>query len=206
MTAKSLLVLPLLLVGISDAQETNFSEGPQYLITTGSPMLMRPIATPSLSLGELQPVAANITSIETVAEPESSSAIPSDTFLGAVYWGEHKPSELVARRLETPSMSPADTAAYMNLVVSQVTPLPAVVSTESEVQATTSVIEITGSQVPTNLPASILDVGVTGMTDSKALVARGYGVPLGDVAAYWKAHKRTAPRVFTNPDVVRLHQ
>ena len=53
-------LLPLLaLVGFSFAQDTNFSAGPQYLVTTGSPMLLRPIVTPSLSLGETQPVAAS---------------------------------------------------------------------------------------------------------------------------------------------------
>lgn len=30
-------------------QDTNFATGPQYLITTGSPMFARPISTPTLS-------------------------------------------------------------------------------------------------------------------------------------------------------------
>jgi hypothetical protein len=44
------IVLAFFLAGISFAQDTNFSAGPQYLITTGSPEFLRPIATPSLSL------------------------------------------------------------------------------------------------------------------------------------------------------------
>ncbi len=42
------LIVPL--VGISAAQDTNFSVGPQYLMSFGSPMFAQPIATPSLSL------------------------------------------------------------------------------------------------------------------------------------------------------------
>src|SRR5882724_1764191 len=42
----------LVLTGVSAAQETNFSVGPQYLMTYGSPLFALPIATPSLSLGE----------------------------------------------------------------------------------------------------------------------------------------------------------
>ena len=39
----------LVLAGICWAQDTNFPVGPQYLMTFGSPLLARPIATPSLS-------------------------------------------------------------------------------------------------------------------------------------------------------------
>jgi hypothetical protein len=40
----------VILGGIAAAQETNFPVGPQYLMTNGSPLFARPIATPSLSL------------------------------------------------------------------------------------------------------------------------------------------------------------
>src|SRR5215471_16797088 len=162
MTRKSFLVLPLVLVGISLAQDTNFSVGPQYLVTSGSTMLLRPIVTPSLSLGEAQPITANLTTTEASPEQELLSAAPIEPHLGNVYWGEHKTSDLVGRRLETPSMAPADTAAYMNFVANQATPSPAVISTEAEVPPANSVIELAGGQVPTNLPSSILEVGVTG--------------------------------------------
>jgi hypothetical protein len=68
-----------------------------------------------------------------------------------------------------------------------------------------SVVELTGSE-PGEVPASITNVGVIGMTDADSLRERGYGVPLGDAASYWKSHKPHAPRVFTNADVQRLHQ
>jgi hypothetical protein len=99
-------------------------------------------------------------------------------------------------------MTVSDTALYMNAVASQLSGAPAAPATEtSEATPGTPVIEIAGSQLPPNLPASIFDIGVTGTTDPYALSPRGYSVSLGDVAAYWKSHKRTAPRVFTNADV-----
>lgn len=67
-----------------------------------------------------------------------------------------------------------------------------------------SVVEISSAEPPRSLPASIVDTGVTGITDAQSLRERGYGVPLGDTAAFWKAHKLRAPRVYTNADVQRL--
>jgi hypothetical protein len=197
-------LLPLFaLVGFSFAQDTNFSAGPQYLVTTASPMLLRSIATPSLSLGEAQPVAVTAGTNETTAEPTAtSSASPSDSYLGGVYWGEHQSTEIVGRRLETPSMAPSDTAWYMNSVASQsVSALTTVPAEAAEVSSGTSVIQLSGAQLPSNLPSSILDVGVTGTANAQSLLARGYGLPLGDIAAFWKSHKRSAPRVFTNSDL-----
>jgi hypothetical protein len=53
--------LLLLLFGYSAAQDTNFAIGPQYLLT-GSPLLARPLATPSMSLdAPLPPVPPSIT-------------------------------------------------------------------------------------------------------------------------------------------------
>ncbi len=46
----ALFFLPFALVAFSVAQSTNFPAGPQYLITTSSPNLLRPLATPTLSL------------------------------------------------------------------------------------------------------------------------------------------------------------
>src|SRR6202030_3865417 len=102
----------LVLGGISFAQETNFPDGPQYLATTGNPMMLRPIATPSLSLsgGSL----AGTGEVPTTAEPPAFAPLETVVYLDNVYWGEHKPSEVVARRVETPIMSADQTAWYMN--------------------------------------------------------------------------------------------
>jgi len=203
MRLTNVVVLLSVLAVVSVAQETNFPVGPQYLITNLSPNGLRPIATPSLSLGEAHPFAANVSATEALAEtvPSTVSA-PSDTFLGDVYWGEHKDSQIVGRRLDTPSMTASETADYMNSVVAQLAGAPAPLPEESSpTPAGPVVIELTGGPIPSNLPPSIFDAGVTGMTNADGIALRGYGVPLGDVAAFWKTHKRVAPHVFSNADV-----
>jgi len=159
----SLFCLSVVLVGISAAQDTNFSVGPQYLVTSGSPLFARPLATPSLSLGEPLPGIPNLPEIGPAVEnqpyvpnPES----PREPNLLPIYYG-----------------------------------YPMI-----------SVVELTSAEPPRELPASITDVGVTGMTDAQSLRVRGYGVPVGDVASFWKTHKPHAPRVYTNADIQRLHQ
>ena len=67
-----------------------------------------------------------------------------------------------------------------------------------------SVVELVDTELPRELPASMVDPGVAGMTTAQALTQSGYGVPLGDSASYWKTHKARAPRVYTNADVERL--
>jgi hypothetical protein len=68
-----------------------------------------------------------------------------------------------------------------------------------------SVVEIVSSEPSPELPASIVDPGVTGITTAQSLRESGYGAPLGDIAAFWKSHRPHAPRVYTNADVERLH-
>lgn len=161
----SVFCLLLALAGISVAQDTNFPVGPQYLITSASPMFLHSIATPTLSLSA-PPAGVSAPATETAAVPETaSSAGPqSQPDLTRIYWGGPKVSEEVSE------------------------------------------IEITSAPLPRALPASIVDVGVTGMTNAQSLRERGYGVPLGETASFWKARKPHAPRVYTNADLQRLHQ
>jgi hypothetical protein len=199
MTLHRVLVPLLILAGISFAQDTNFPVGPQYLVT-GNPMLLQPIATPSLSLsGE---TFAGTSEVPRPVEIPAFAPIETVVYLDNVYWGEHDQAEVVARRMEPPSMTPDQTQWYMNAVASQALP-EAQQSTETAAFIGPNVIELTGGPLPTNLPPSLTDVGVTGMTDSQSLLQRGYGLSLGEVAAYWKAHKRQAPRVFTNENLHR---
>ena len=165
----SLFLALLTLAGVSVAQETNFSAGPQYLITTNSTMFLRPIATPTLSLSA--PPAS--TSEQATSEAGEASPQPTSPFAPApaqpdltqIFWG-------------TPATAqPAD--------------------------ENVSEIEITSAPLLGALPASILDTGVTGMTSVQAL--RGFGVPLGETAAFWKTHKPHASRFYTNADIQRLH-
>jgi hypothetical protein len=51
--------LLMILAGVSSAQEFTFSSGPGYLLPTNSTMLLRPIATPTLTLdAPLPPVSS----------------------------------------------------------------------------------------------------------------------------------------------------
>ena len=72
-----------------------------------------------------------------------------------------------------------------------------------------SVVEISFSQGVTEsapvLPSSIIESGVTQFVDPKILRVHGEGIPLGDVAAYWKAHKLSAQRNYSNETIKRLH-
>jgi hypothetical protein len=158
----SLFCLLLVLTGITAAQDTNFPVGPQYLMTSGSPLFSQPIATPSLALEAPLPEIPSLPQIGPVVENEPFVANPElrhQADLFPVYYG-YKPI---------------------------------------------SVVEISSAEPPRELPASLVDVGVIGMTDAQSLRVRGYGVPLGETASFWKAHKPHAPRIYTNADVQRVH-
>ncbi|HLV86292.1 MAG TPA: hypothetical protein VKV39_04890 [Candidatus Sulfotelmatobacter sp.] len=199
----SLFLLGATLAVAQSDKDTNFAAGPQYLITAGSPMFLHPIATPSLSLGQPLPAITGSATTESEQAAEPSQATPDQTFLGDVYWGDHPDSEIVGRRLATPSMTPSQTAWYMDKVAQEVAnPAP---QSPAEPAAGSGFVEITSGQLPANLPASIMDPGVTGTANEQLLRERGYGAPLGDVAAYWKSHKGHALHIFTNSDLERLH-
>jgi hypothetical protein len=165
----TLLCVLFAVVGISAAQDSNFSAGPQYLMNFGSPMFLRPIATPTLSLSETNPASLPATEPVTATETSSASAgSQSQAGLTRIYWGGQP-------------------------------------ETSEAVSETASVIEISGTQPPSNLPASIVNVGVQETVDAQALRERGYGVTVSEASSFWKTHKPHAVRVFTNRDVERLH-
>jgi hypothetical protein len=194
-----LCVLVISLAGLSFAQDTNFSAGPQYLVTSGSPMLMQPIATPSLSLNAPMPDAyIDATQLAPAVMSGPSSAVPSNTFWPDVLWGQDKP---IAARVVTPSATPEETAVYTYATANLSVAGSVQAAETTEVPTKSSVIEITSPQMPPNLPASIFDAGVTGTADPQWLLSRGYGVSLGDFARYWKSRKRPSAHVFTNEDL-----
>ena len=67
------------------------------------------------------------------------------------------------------------------------------------------VVELTSTEPTIELPESIVNPGVVRMVDAASLSDSGFGVPLGESAAYSKTHKPHATRVFTNADIARLH-
>jgi hypothetical protein len=198
MQLRSVIFSFLILTGISLAQDTNFSTGPQYLVTSNMGMFLKPISTPSLSLGETQPAANEITPTElpTTSETPTPFIPTSQTFFSNVYWGDHSASQIEDRRITTPSMS---------LSTSENTVKPTEIEESTSPQAIegSRVIEISSAAMPTNLPASIFNTGVTGMTDPQSLMERGYGLSLGEFAAFQKAHKKSSTRVLTNEDLQR---
>jgi hypothetical protein len=182
MRSASLFFLLLALIGISSAQDTNFPVGPQYLMNFGSPMFLRPIATPTLSLSAPPPSTfTSLTSLAQEAASAQSSTAPGYADLSEqaakdrIYWG--------------------------------VVPVTESVSENAGQNSTNNVseIEISSAQTPGNLPDSIVNAGVIRMVDAQSLSHSGYGIPLGEAAAFWKAHESRAARVYTNADVKRLH-
>jgi hypothetical protein len=165
--------------GICAAQESNFSTGPQYLMI-GSPMFLRPIATPTLSLSETPATtSAPVTEAAVASETSVPPIATRQADLTRVYWGSRDAAEPAS---ETASATTS--------------------STNTE---TTSVIEITGNAPPSNLPVSIFNVGVEETVDAQSLRERGYGVTVSEASSFWKTHKPHAVRTFTNRDVERLH-
>jgi|GEM_PF-806367 len=188
-----LIVIFCGMIGISAAQDTNFSTGPQYLassVTSGSTMLLHPIATPSLSLGEALPPVPGASSepLSVTPEPAPRIAPPShNLFLGDVLWGDHSAAEILDPRITTPTLSLSESLASAP-------------TETNETSAPASEIQLSSTQPTRPLPSSIVDVGVTG-TAAQSLRPQDYGAPLGDVASYWKTQKVAAPRAFTNADV-----
>jgi len=197
----SLVLFFLSLAGFSFAQDTTFSQGPQYLIVTGSPMFLRPIATPTLSFSSpiSDPYNGTELSPSHIASPTPRAA---NTFEGEVFWGERNPSDAMQPRISTPILTAEQTAYYTYATANGVAAaLSTPPTTSLEVPAGTSVIVVTSTQMPANLPPSIFDSGVSGIVDPQSLRDRGYGVSLGEFAAQLRANKRTAKHVFTNEDL-----
>jgi hypothetical protein len=78
------LWLLIALVGTATAQETNFPAGPQYLMTNGSPLFARPIATPTLTLGELAATATGAA--------VTNSGFQGDASLPVIHYGAPRAS------------------------------------------------------------------------------------------------------------------
>ena len=162
MRLASLFSLLFALMGISAAQEMNFPPGPRYLMTSGSPLFARSLATPTLSLDTPLPPLPSLPEVGPVVSDQPfipNPQLQQGPDLFPIYYGYPRPS----------------------------------------------VIELVSTEQPRELPASIVDPGVAGITNAQSLRDWGYGAPLGDTASFWKTHRPHAPRVYTNADVERLH-
>jgi hypothetical protein len=170
-------------VAFSFAQntDTNFSTGPQYLINPNSPFLLQSIATPTLSLSASPATAPTASPEEDTGEPHTPAFpdLQNQGQINRVYWGV--PS--VGANNESGEMATENPTENK--------PMPAD-------------IRLTSAQ-PVPIWPSIFNVGVTGVANPESLREHGYGVSLGEVAAYWKAHTPHATRVYTNADITGLH-
>jgi hypothetical protein len=165
--------------GIALSQDTSFSNGPQYLLSSvpgarsaSSNFFVRSISTPSVSLSGpvLEVGASNATGdlnagadTQTVVVPEAI-ALPRAS-LSSIYYG-----------------------------------VPAANIIEISFPAASST-----SIAGTAIPQSILDIGVGRIIGAQDLQESEYGVTLPAVAAYGKEHVRRATRIYTNADIDRLH-
>ena len=199
-----LCFLLFVLAGTSFSQSTNFAEGPQYLAPNVDPLYLRSISTPSVSFSPgLYDPYVNGTEL-TPSHVSSAVASSENVFLGEVYWGPHPPSEIVAHRVETPSLT-AEQTTYFTYATAGLAAnaLSEPVTVPVEQVLPPSTIDIASATAPANLPPSIMNPGVTGTADMQSLLNRGYGTSLGDLAAKWKAQRGAAQRKFSNEDLQR---
>ena len=165
--------------GIALSQDTNFSNGPQYLLSSipdarsaSSNFFVRSISTPSVSLSgpALEVGASNATGdlnagaeAQTIAVPEAV-ALPK-TDLSSIHYG-----------------------------------VPTVNVVEISLSAASG-----ESRAGTEIPQSIFDIGVGRIIEAEDLRESDYGATLPEAAARGKEHVRRATRIYTNADIERLH-
>ncbi len=196
------LLCLLVLAAVSYAQDTNFAVGPQYLITSDSTLLLRPIVTPTLSLGESLPPIRDA-STEQAAVPATSSepvGLSSQEFFAGVYWGEHTPGEVTGRLITTPSLSLSEQSATPSAAATGGPPAREMQSQAVREESATRIFD----QRTSPSSSSVVQVGVTATADVPSLREQGYGVLLAEAALSAKT-KPHATRVFTNRDIERLH-
>ena len=194
-----LLLALLSLVGISVAQNTNFSQGPQFLITDSTPFLYT-ISTPTLSLEAVFPPARDTA----FSQRPQYLATGDATF---------------SHSISTPTVSldaPLPSVPSLPEVGPPVTDQSYVANPDLRHEANlfpiyygypmVSVVELTGAEPSKPLPASITGVGYTVILNPQNLRELGYGVTVGEAASYWKAHKPGVNHVYTNADIERLHR
>jgi hypothetical protein len=165
--------------GIALSQDTNFSNGPQYPLSSvpdarsaSSNFFVRSISTPSVSLSgpALEVGASNATGdlnaraeAQTIGVPEAITLPRTD--LSSIYYGM---------------------------------PTANVIEVNFRAASSTSIAS-------TEIPQSIFDIGVGRIIEAEDLRESDYGATLPEAAARGKEHVRRATRVYTNADIDRLH-
>jgi hypothetical protein len=148
--------------------------------STGPQYLINPGSTPELLRSIATPSLSLFAPLAPTASPEEGSGEP-----------------------HTPAFPDLQTQAQVDQIYWGVSDV-SVGAQSAENTPVSGEVELS-SQSAVSLPPSFFNAGVTGMMDAEALRESGYGVPLGDVAAFWKVNKRQATRAYTNADITRLH-
>lgn len=114
----------ILLIGICAAQDTSFPVGPQYLITGGSPYLLQPIATPTLSFTPpvtAPPAESEVSGSEQVVY--TPARVPTTDF-SQIYLGGSNSGENAGEHISeigiTSEEASATPASIINVGVAQV--------------------------------------------------------------------------------------
>lgn len=193
-----LLLALFSLIGISVAQDTNFSQGPQYLIT-GSNAFVTPISTPIISLEALPPNRDT-----SFSQGPQYLATGDATFSHSISTPIRSLDASLPPIQSLPEIGPTvtDQSYVSNPDLRHVANLYPIYYGYPMI----SVVELTGAEPAQPLPASITGVGYAVIADPQTLRERGYGVTVGEAASYWKAHKPRANHVYTNADIERLHR
>ncbi|MGA8274254.1 MAG: hypothetical protein WB919_22030 [Candidatus Sulfotelmatobacter sp.] len=97
-------------LGSAFGQETNFANGPQYLMTSGSPLFARSLSTPSISLsGPPLETGADTATGDLIAGAENRTALPPSAValpqvdLFPIYYGGAPVSFIEVSMSEAPS-------------------------------------------------------------------------------------------------------
>jgi hypothetical protein len=219
MHQSTLLCFLVLLMTISVAQDTNFPAGPQYLRTSGSPLFAQSIATPSLSLEAPLPGIPSLPSVGPAVNNQPYTSNPElahQADLFPIYYGYPRISAVELPSAELFRQLPANIIDFAVTGMTDVQSLHegAYGLSLGEAASFWKIHKPNVARIITNrdialtskeMPLSMIDVGVTGITDEESLYERGYGLSLGEAASFWKAHKPHATRVITNRDIERRH-
>jgi hypothetical protein len=190
MRLASFLLFLFVFAGVAAAQDTSFPAGPQYLVPPGSdPMFLHSIATPSISLST-NPAPSTAAEFSMPSELTSvASPIPAATIPAA---DQLNPTSIVPVQ---PNLSEVFWGVPKNPLLSP--------EATSSAEAT-SEIEVSSKPLPHPFPPNFVDTGVTAFVTATSLEHQGYGVSVGEVSSYFKSHKPSSVRTFTNADIERL--
>lgn len=128
--AAAFLFLLVLSGGVA-AQDTNFSAGPQYLITGSSTLFLHPIATPSLSLNAVPAASTHVEQASALeVAPPPPGGPQNDSYLPSVYWrdawvqhvtGNPEPIESVSEiEISSPQNTPPLPASLIEVGVTRI--------------------------------------------------------------------------------------